>query len=188
MQIWLGSVQLKRVSQSGCLISVNAKFNFSSVRLAGWLPVIGTSTTAEFTSVSFSKVVSAASTATSPINYSAGFTAGNQYNVGEANKLGYFASLSYKNNTEFYEDYANTYYELRKAKNISITTARDLMEDVSYFGTMMVYKGHADGMVSGRYSKPDTDVSVSEYSPEVPHQRGLAPAMLKHLIGRGHSA
>ncbi|MFW0736179.1 MULTISPECIES: phosphate acetyltransferase [unclassified Flavobacterium] len=51
--------------------------------------------------------------------------------------------------SELYEDYANTYYELRKAKNISITTARDLMEDVSYFGTMMVYKGHADGMVSG---------------------------------------
>ncbi|BDU25826.1 phosphate acetyltransferase [Flavobacterium sp. GSB-24] len=51
--------------------------------------------------------------------------------------------------SEFYEDYANTYYELRKAKNVSITMARDLMEDVSYFGTMMVYKGHADGMVSG---------------------------------------
>jgi phosphate acetyltransferase len=27
--------------------------------------------------------------------------------------------------------------------------AYDLMTDVSYFGTMMVYKGHADGMVSG---------------------------------------
>ena len=27
--------------------------------------------------------------------------------------------------------------------------ARDLMTDVSYFGTMMVYKGLADGMVSG---------------------------------------
>ncbi|CAD0009165.1 MULTISPECIES: phosphate acetyltransferase [Flavobacterium] len=51
--------------------------------------------------------------------------------------------------SEFYEEYANTYYELRKAKNVSITMARDLMEDVSYFGTMMVYKGHADGMVSG---------------------------------------
>jgi len=51
--------------------------------------------------------------------------------------------------SENYEDYANTYYELRKAKNVSITMARDLMEDVSYFGTMMVYKGHADGMVSG---------------------------------------
>lgn len=51
--------------------------------------------------------------------------------------------------SKYYEDYANTYYELRKAKNVSITMARDLMEDVSYFGTMMVYKGHADGMVSG---------------------------------------
>ena len=27
--------------------------------------------------------------------------------------------------------------------------ANDMMQDVSFFGTMMVYKGHADGMVSG---------------------------------------
>ncbi|KAF2101863.1 ubiquitin thiolesterase [Rhizodiscina lignyota] len=44
----------------------------------------------------------------------------------------------------------------------------------------------ADGLLSGRYSKPDSDVIVSEDSPEVPHQKGLAPAMLKHLLGRGH--
>ena len=44
----------------------------------------------------------------------------------------------------------------------------------------------ADGILSGRYSKPDTDVVASEYSPEIPHQKGLAPAMLKYLIGRGH--
>jgi phosphate acetyltransferase len=48
-----------------------------------------------------------------------------------------------------YDDYVNTYYELRKSKNVTIAMAKDLMEDVSYFGTMMVYKGHADGMVSG---------------------------------------
>ncbi|OCB78643.1 phosphate acetyltransferase [Flavobacterium crassostreae] len=48
-----------------------------------------------------------------------------------------------------YQDYANTYYELRKNKNVTIAMARDLIEDVSYFGTMMVYKGDADGMVSG---------------------------------------
>lgn len=48
-----------------------------------------------------------------------------------------------------YEDYVNTLYELRKSKNVSLQTARDLMLDVSYFGTMMVYKGEADGMVSG---------------------------------------
>jgi phosphate acetyltransferase len=48
-----------------------------------------------------------------------------------------------------YDDYVNTYYELRKAKKMTVEVARDLMEDGSYFGTMMVYKGHADGMVSG---------------------------------------
>ncbi len=51
--------------------------------------------------------------------------------------------------SEHFEDYANTLYELRKSKNLSLQTAHDLMLDVSYFGTMMVYKGHADGMVSG---------------------------------------
>lgn len=51
--------------------------------------------------------------------------------------------------SKHYDDYVNTYYELRKAKNVTIGMAKDLMEDVSYFGTMMVYKCHADGMVSG---------------------------------------
>ncbi|KAK3935511.1 ubiquitin carboxyl-terminal hydrolase [Diplogelasinospora grovesii] len=44
-----------------------------------------------------------------------------------------------------------------------------------------------DGLLSGRYSKPDSDVAASEYSPGLPHQKGLAPSMLKHLIGRGHA-
>lgn len=49
----------------------------------------------------------------------------------------------------YFEDYSKTLYELRKHKNLNLAMARDLMEDPSYFGTMMVYKGHADGMVSG---------------------------------------
>ena len=48
-----------------------------------------------------------------------------------------------------YDDYVQTLFELRKSKNVTLEMARDLMTDVSYFGTMMVYKGHADGMVSG---------------------------------------
>jgi phosphate acetyltransferase len=48
-----------------------------------------------------------------------------------------------------YQDYVNTLYELRKTKNVNLEMATDMMTDVSYFGTMMVYKGHADGMVSG---------------------------------------
>ena len=53
------------------------------------------------------------------------------------------------NKSVHYDDYVNTYYELRKEKKMTLEIAKDLMEDGSYFGTMMVYKGHADGMVSG---------------------------------------
>ena len=48
-----------------------------------------------------------------------------------------------------FQDYVNTFYELRKHKGVNLDMAKDTMTDVSYFGTMMIYKGHADGMVSG---------------------------------------
>jgi len=48
-----------------------------------------------------------------------------------------------------FEEYAQALYELRKHKGITPDNARDMMRDVSYFGTMMVYQGDADGMVSG---------------------------------------
>jgi phosphate acetyltransferase len=51
--------------------------------------------------------------------------------------------------SELFDDYAETYFELRKHKGITPDNARDVMSAVNYFGTMMVYKGHADGMVSG---------------------------------------
>jgi phosphate acetyltransferase len=51
--------------------------------------------------------------------------------------------------SEYYEDYVETLYQLRKNKNVTLAMARDLMTDVSYFGTMMVFKGQVDGMVSG---------------------------------------
>ncbi|MXO34535.1 phosphate acetyltransferase [Apibacter sp. B3889] len=46
-------------------------------------------------------------------------------------------------------NYVDTLYELRKDKGMEHAQAKDLMLDASYFGTMMVYKGDADGMVSG---------------------------------------
>ncbi len=48
-----------------------------------------------------------------------------------------------------FEDYVNTYYELRKAKGMTEEQARDRMIDCTYYATMMVHKNHADGMVSG---------------------------------------
>ncbi len=47
------------------------------------------------------------------------------------------------------EDFAEEFVELRKSKGITLEQARETMKDISYFGTMMVHKGLADGMVSG---------------------------------------
>lgn len=49
----------------------------------------------------------------------------------------------------FIDDYARTYFSLRKHKGITPENAFDLMSDANFFGTMMIHKGHADGMVSG---------------------------------------
>jgi ubiquitin carboxyl-terminal hydrolase 5/13 len=44
----------------------------------------------------------------------------------------------------------------------------------------------ADGLLSGRYSQSDPDVS-SLNPTDIHYQRGLAPSMFKHLVGRGHA-
>jgi phosphate acetyltransferase len=51
--------------------------------------------------------------------------------------------------SEWREEFAQTYYELRKHKGVGLPLARDTMLDVAYFGTMMVHAGLADGIVSG---------------------------------------
>jgi phosphate acetyltransferase len=50
---------------------------------------------------------------------------------------------------ELRERFAATYAEARAHKGMTIEKARDIVTDISYFGTMMVHLGLADGMVSG---------------------------------------
>ncbi|WP_280251151.1 phosphate acetyltransferase [Nocardia abscessus] len=49
----------------------------------------------------------------------------------------------------YLDEFAAEYAELRKHKGMTVERARETVADISYFGTMMVYKGIADGMVSG---------------------------------------
>lgn len=48
-----------------------------------------------------------------------------------------------------YEEYANAFYELRKAKGMTLEQARETLKHNIYFGTMMVKQGDADGLVAG---------------------------------------
>ncbi|AKU18360.1 phosphate acetyltransferase [Luteipulveratus mongoliensis] len=49
----------------------------------------------------------------------------------------------------YVERYATVYAELRAHKGMTVEKAREVITDVSYFGTLMVHLGEADGMVSG---------------------------------------
>lgn len=51
--------------------------------------------------------------------------------------------------SEHAERFAAEYVELRGHKGVTLDAARDRMLDISYFATMMVHTGLADGMVSG---------------------------------------
>ena len=58
---------------------------------------------------------------------------------------------------ENYETYVQLFYELRKAKGMTIEKARETLKDETYFGMMMVKNGDSDGLVSGAcHSTSDT--------------------------------
>ena len=51
--------------------------------------------------------------------------------------------------SEKYEEYVNQFYELRKAKGMTLEKARETLLEPIYFGMMMVKQGDSDGLVSG---------------------------------------
>jgi phosphate acetyltransferase len=51
--------------------------------------------------------------------------------------------------SELCDQFAAQYAELRKKKGVTLEQAREIVHDVSYFGTMLVHNDIVDGMVSG---------------------------------------
>ena len=51
--------------------------------------------------------------------------------------------------SELREKFAIQYAELRESKGVTFERASEIMQDTTYFGTMLVYNGLVDGMVSG---------------------------------------
>lgn len=59
------------------------------------------------------------------------------------------ADILSPNDSDLRERFASEYARVRAHKGMTVEEARDIVTDVSYFGTMMVHLGLADGMVSG---------------------------------------
>ncbi|MCX4389698.1 phosphate acetyltransferase [Micromonospora peucetia] len=51
--------------------------------------------------------------------------------------------------SEWRDEFATAYAELRKHRGVTAELAHDIVAQPNYFGTLMVQTGHADGMVSG---------------------------------------
>jgi len=51
--------------------------------------------------------------------------------------------------SEYFDEFSDAFFELRKTKGLTKAAAKDAMEHINYFATMMVHLGYADGMVSG---------------------------------------
>jgi phosphate acetyltransferase len=79
--------------------------------------------------------------------------------LGEANKVGVRASalgldldeasIVSPLDPDLVEKFAVAYADARAHKGMTVERAREIVTDISYFGTMMVHLGLADGMVSG---------------------------------------
>ncbi len=59
------------------------------------------------------------------------------------------ADLINPSTTPLRDSFAEEYHRLRQHKGVTYDAALDIVSDVSYFGTLMVHRGLADGMVSG---------------------------------------
>jgi len=70
------------------------------------------------------------------------------YNLGLTRELGDVPIIN-PVKSPHYREYAQTLLDLRRHKGMNMDMALDQMSDVAYYGTMMVLKGDADGMVSG---------------------------------------
>ncbi len=68
-----------------------------------------------------------------------------EHNIPNLNDL----EIIYPSEHPKFTEYVDTFYQMRQRKGVSIGYAKATMRRASYFGSMMVKKGDADGMITG---------------------------------------
>ena len=89
--------------------------------------------------------------------------------------------------SELVERFAEEYAKLRAHKGVSVEQAREKMKDLSYFGTMMVHLGMADGMVSGAINTTANTIRPSlEFIKTKPGVKVVSGSFLMCMPDRVH--
>jgi len=92
----------------------------------------------------------------SGVNYDFGFTLGNQYEVGNDNKLGYQASVSYKNNTTLYDDAKDGSYTRHSDADF-----KELVIDRTVEGSIGVNEVLLNGLVGLAYKTDNSKYKLT---------------------------
>ncbi len=83
--------------------------------------------------------------------------------------------------------FSNEYAKLRAHKGVTVGQAREKMKDLSYFGTMMVHLGMADGMVSGAINTTANTIRPSlEFIKTKPGVKVVSGSFLMCMPDRVH--
>jgi phosphate acetyltransferase len=95
------------------------------------------------------------------------------------------ASVVDPRSSDLVEPFAAEYTRMRAHKGMTLERARDIVRDVSYFGTMMVHTDRADGMVSGAvHSTAHTITPAFEIIKTVPGTTRVSSVFLMCLADR----
>jgi phosphate acetyltransferase len=87
--------------------------------------------------------------------------------------------------SELCGQFSEQYAELRKHKGVNFDQARETIQDVSYFGTMLVYNNMVDGMVSGaRHTTAHTVRPAFEIIKTMPDVSTVSSVFLMCLADR----
>lgn len=88
---------------------------------------------------------------------------------------------------ELVERFAEEYARVRAHKGVTVEQAREKMKDLSYFGTMMVHLGMADGMVSGAINTTANTIRPSlEFIKTKPGVKVVSGSFLMCMPDRVH--
>ena len=91
------------------------------------------------------------------------------------------------NDPELLERFSQEYATLRAHKGVTVEQAREKMKDLSYFGTMMVHLGLADGMVSGAINTTANTIRPSlEFIKTKPGVKVVSGSFLMCMPDRVH--
>ncbi|MGA1029990.1 MAG: TonB-dependent receptor domain-containing protein [Flavobacteriaceae bacterium] len=119
--------------------------------------------------------------ATSFINYNFGINTSNKFDLGNDKKIGYIASLNYRSNTSFYDDFLNSTYIFLKNDQLTLNSKNE-----GLLGTEEKFLNFLTGLTfSGTFSKFKLNFLLIQNGESNVRQGGFSEFVSDDFFGEG---